>query len=426
MRVIDAAACVSEPRPAKPLRFCMVTTFYPPWHWGGDAIYIQALARALTRAGHAVEVVHCADAFRLRAPSAQEAPKRDGADEGIVVHTLSHPLGALSPLVTQQTGRPGLKRAALHAILERDFDVIHFHNISLIGGPGVLGMGRAGVKLYTLHDYWLLCPTHILWKNRLRACDRPTCLSCSVRSGVPPQLWRASNLIARQLEHVDLLLAPSAFAARRHRAAGITRPMAVLENFSRFDPGEAVATAQRVRGYFLFVGRVIKPKGIAELVELFVRLPNYELWVAGGGDLLEALQARCREVRNIRFLGAVDASRLPALYAGATATIMASLAPEVLALVMLESFAHGTPVVSLDSGGCGEAVRASGAGIVCRDMAELAGAVHRLAREPALVSALGALGRQAYRVRYSERAHLAAYLGHVQALQAKLAQRGAA
>jgi hypothetical protein len=48
------------------MRICMVTTFYPPYHFGGDAVFVQALARALTSAGHQVEVVHCEDAYRVR------------------------------------------------------------------------------------------------------------------------------------------------------------------------------------------------------------------------------------------------------------------------------------------------------------------------------------------------------------------------
>ena len=29
------------------MRFCMVTTFYPPYHFGGDATYVRALSHAL-------------------------------------------------------------------------------------------------------------------------------------------------------------------------------------------------------------------------------------------------------------------------------------------------------------------------------------------------------------------------------------------
>ena len=79
-----------------------------------------------------------------------------------MVHELRSGFGALSPLLTQQTGRPMLKHRALKQILSRNFDVIHFHNISLIGGPAVLGLSNAPVTLYSLHEHWLLCPNRNL------------------------------------------------------------------------------------------------------------------------------------------------------------------------------------------------------------------------------------------------------------------------
>ena len=47
------------------MRFCMVTTFFPPYHFGGDAVFVANLANLLAGAGHHVEVVHCVDSFRL-------------------------------------------------------------------------------------------------------------------------------------------------------------------------------------------------------------------------------------------------------------------------------------------------------------------------------------------------------------------------
>ena len=137
------------------MRFCMVTTFYPPYHFGGDALFVQALARALVARGHLVEVVHCEDAYRLQG---REQSAVRGEQDGVLVHRIRSPFGMLSPLITQQTGKPGVKTTQLRAVLDRDFDVVNFHNISLIGGPGVLPMSRAPVTLYTLHEHWLLCP----------------------------------------------------------------------------------------------------------------------------------------------------------------------------------------------------------------------------------------------------------------------------
>ncbi len=117
--------------------------------------FVQALARALVSEGHHVEVVHCEDAYHLQKEEASVTPT--------VVHRQHSPLGVLSPLITQQTRLPGLKAHKIHAILERDFYVMNFHNISLVGGPGLLGMSKAPVKLNTLHEHWLPCPTHIFW-----------------------------------------------------------------------------------------------------------------------------------------------------------------------------------------------------------------------------------------------------------------------
>ena len=139
------------------MRFCMVTTVYPPYHFCGDAVFVQALARALVENGHHVEVVHCEDAYRLRG---REQPAVQVEQDGVVVHRLRSPFGMLSSLIIQQTGKPGVKTIQLRAVLDRDFDVVNFHNISLIGGPCVLQMSRTPVTLYTLHEHWLVCPTH--------------------------------------------------------------------------------------------------------------------------------------------------------------------------------------------------------------------------------------------------------------------------
>ncbi len=150
------------------LNFCMITTFYPPYSFGGDATYLYRLTNELAKRGHHVEVVHCADAYRLLAGQApaQTAPNLPN----VTVHTLRSRAGFLSPLATQQLGYPLFKSKAIRSILSRrQFDVIHFHNISLVGGPGVLRYGR-GIKLYTTHEHWLICPMHVLWKYNRELC----------------------------------------------------------------------------------------------------------------------------------------------------------------------------------------------------------------------------------------------------------------
>src|SRR5206468_9139305 len=114
--------------PVRPLKFCMLTTFYPPHNFGGDGINIQGLARALVRRGHAVTVVHDVDAYNAlhrgaEPPAAPEPP-------GLTVHRLRSGWGAVSPLLTQQLGRPIINGRRIRRILaDGDFDVINYHNV---------------------------------------------------------------------------------------------------------------------------------------------------------------------------------------------------------------------------------------------------------------------------------------------------------
>ncbi len=397
------------------MRFCMVTTFYPPFHFGGDATYVHALSRALVARGHEVEVVHCVDAYRLT-HGGQEGPQGD-TEDGIKVHALKSRLGSLSPLITQQTGMPGLKRGALRAILDRDFDVVNFHNISLIGGPAVIRLSRAPVTLYTLHEHWLLCATHIFWKNRSHPCDRPTCFSCSIRSGIPPQFWRYTTLAKSAVAPVDALIAPSEYTARLHREAGFDPPTTVLPLFSALEPDLSENHARAERPSFICVGRVTAPKGLVPLLQQFARLPQYDLLVIGEGDLRHRLEQQYADCANIRFLGAVPQADLVSHYRAATALIFPSLAVETFGLSIVEAFACGTPAIVRDAGGCREIVDASQAGFVYRTDEELVHAVRTLADDPDLREEMGKCARENFLRLYTEERHVTAYLDYIDGLR---------
>ena len=62
----------------RPLRFVLVTTFYPPFSFGGDAIHVQSLAGALVRAGHRVDVIH---GLERRNPAIQADEAHDAIDD---------------------------------------------------------------------------------------------------------------------------------------------------------------------------------------------------------------------------------------------------------------------------------------------------------------------------------------------------------
>ena len=48
----------------RPLKICMVTTFYPPYNFGGDGIYAYRLTNALARRCHEVHAIYDLDTMR--------------------------------------------------------------------------------------------------------------------------------------------------------------------------------------------------------------------------------------------------------------------------------------------------------------------------------------------------------------------------
>ena len=168
--------------------------------------YLSKLYRKLwSNEGHRVDVVHCEDAYRLQDNSSLVSLESDG----IAVHRLKSNLGALSPLITQQTGTPGLKLAKLKSILNRNYDVVNFHNISLIGGPKILTLSKATVKsVYSPRTLVALPHTYILEKCPSSLPIRQNVYPCSLRSRIPPQLWRYTSLIKDSLKNIDLILSP--------------------------------------------------------------------------------------------------------------------------------------------------------------------------------------------------------------------------
>jgi glycosyltransferase involved in cell wall biosynthesis len=250
----------------------MITTFYPPFNFGGDGIFVERLSRELAHRGHHVDVIHCEDSYRALARGGAVREHRD--HPGVVVHRLKSAFGALSPLATHQTGYPLFKSRRIREILATGFDVINYHNISLVGGPAVLKLGT-GIKLYTLHEYWLVCPTHILFKFNRAPCVAKQCALCCLSYRRPPQWWRATGLMKSAVRHVDAFICPDRFTAAKQREMGLDLPVVHIPHFvprAESHPGlSAAPAADRGRAhfgdlleapYFLFVGR-LEPTGRA-------------------------------------------------------------------------------------------------------------------------------------------------------------------
>ena len=402
----------------------MVTTFYPPYHFGGEAMYLYRLSNALAERGHEVTIVHCVDSFKLltRAEPRGAFPQH----ENVTVHRLESRLGVVSPLVTYLSGRPGVKSGKLDRIFgSRRFDVVHFHLVTLFG-PGVLRYGGDALRLYTMHDHWLVCPMYDLWKKNRELCEQPSCFSCQLAFRRPPQLWRHTALLERMLPEIDLFLAPSRSTIHQHERRGFPFPIRHLPYFLPVDRTPPPTTEHPDRPYFLFVGRLVKLKGAQTLVEAFRRYDAADLLIAGDGVYESELRREAQGLEHVRFLGRVHPDELRTLYAGAVALLVPTLVYETFGLIALEAFGRRTPVIARDLGAVSELVRESGGGLVYRTEDELVDAMERLRTDREQRDELGERGYESAVERFAEDPHVAAYLSLIEEAGSKRAGRAPA
>lgn len=401
------------------MKIAMVTTFYPPYHFGGDAVFIRRLSHALARRGHDVHVVHDVDAFRLLAPDREitETPE----PEGLTVHRLESPTraqGTLSCLATQQLGRPVVHGARMQRLFDDEqFDVIQFHNISLVGGPGVLALGDA-IKIYMAHEHWLVCPSHVLWRHGRELCTGKECFRCQLHHRRPPQIWRATSLLEREARHVDVFYSPSRFSADKHREFGFGRELEVIPYFlpdpdSGAEEPEALQDRPSDRPFFLFVGRLERIKGLQDVIPQFAGDGAAELWVVGTGEFEEDLKTQAQGFPRVRFLGARSSEQLRSLYAEALAVVVPSVCYETFGIILLEAFREGTPVLARRLGPFPEIVEHSEGGILFENDQELRSGLQRLEREPELRARLGAAGKHALATTWTENVVLQEYFGMI-------------
>ena len=402
----------------RPLRFCLVTTFYPPYNFGGDGIYAHRLANGLARLGHDVTVLHSPTAYEMLAG---KSPSEDYEDhEGVTVKPITTPLGKLGLLAVQQTGRPCFQGPALRRALQREsFDVIHYNNVSLLGGPHAFRLGT-GLKLCTLIEHWLVCPMHVLWKLDREVCTKPTCLRCTLHGRRPPQLWRYTGLIRRATRHIDAFIGPSLFTMRMHRERGIKGPMIQLPLFHPEPPiPPDTQPANEGRPFFLFVGRLEKIKGLQAIIPTFRKMGDMDLVIAGSGNYEQELRSMAQGADNIRFVGRVDHVELQHLYRSAIAAVVPSLCYETFGVVVAEAFSARTPVVVYAQSSVEEIVKTHGGGLLYRTTSELEAALARLRDDEALRERLGREGRAAYEAEFAEASFLRNYLAVVEELLAK-------
>ncbi|UYN93256.1 MAG: glycosyltransferase family 4 protein [Enhydrobacter sp.] len=176
---------------------------------------------------------------------------------------------------------------------------------------------------------------------------------------------------------------------------------ACVDNAAFAAASRAVPASRGDGGRILFVGKLVGRKHPLDLVHAAARLASkgrrVQLVFAGSGELAATLEAAARSKGvPAQFLGFVNQSRLPAVYAAADVIVLPSDGLETWGLAVNEAMACGVPAVVSDMVGCGPDLVEPGR----------TGEVFPLGDVPALAEAISrvlAFDRAACRDRLAER-----------------------
>ena len=340
-------------------------------------------------------------------------------------------------------------RLALHAIYStearqklramiREFrpDVAHVRNIYHHLSPSILWELKAhGVPvLYHMNDFKMLCPSYNMVSATGESCEgcKGGRFSHVVRRGCYAGGTAASAVLAAEAylhrwfgtyeRCVDVVLAPSRFVKDKLIENGWdAERIHVLPHLQNVP--ERTAPHPGKAGTILYLGRLSREKGIADLLVAIRRFPYLQLVIAGDGPLRGELEsfAASSGLSNVSFVGHVSGSSLDELISQSQFTMFPSHAYETFGKSILESFAQGRAVIASDLGSRRELVEEGETGLLYRvgNVDQLAAAIAFLSERPELSEQMGKCGRELVRERYSQDEHFLALNSIYEHLRAK-------
>ena len=241
--------------------------------------------------------------------------------------------------------------------------------------------------------------------------------------------------IVTHLYRIGFAHAPAVFFQNEEDRALFVGRNIVKADQARVLPGSGIDLQHFAPGtlsegppIFLFIGRLLRDKGVVEFVEAARSLPrehpNARFQLLGGLDEANRTAIRQAEIDSwvaegvVEHLGTTDDVR--PFIAASTAVVLPSYR-EGLPRSLLEAAAMARPLIASDVPGCRDVVQDGVNGYLCavRDAASLADAMRRLAQLPrAQQLVMGEAGRRRVQERFSEALVIGAYLDMLAGLDA--------
>lgn len=340
------------------MKILMVNKFLYPN--GGSETYIFELGKQLQAMGHEVQYFGMEHAGRCVGNRVNAYTSDMDFHGGSKLAKLTYPL---------KTIYSGEARKKIRLVLD-DFqpDVVHLNNFNYQLTPSILleidkwrrESGHACRILYTAHDSQLVCPNHLLFRDgqtceaclggHFTSCITHKCIHGSTAKSVigcaEAMFWHAK----KTYKLIDTIICCSEFMKTKlDTDAVLAKKTVVMHNF--IAKIERLKDAQR-KNYVFYFGRFSQEKGVETLIEAARRLNDISFVFAGTGPLADGLKG----IANAQYIGFKSGAELSRWIEQASVSVCPSKCYENCPFSVMESIAHGTPVIGANIGGIPELI----------------------------------------------------------------------
>lgn len=415
---------------------------YPMRYNAGSEVYSQTLCHGLAERHEVHVFTREEDAFAADFGLRSEP---DSDDPRVTLHLVNN------PRLRDRYRADGVDRRFAEVLDQIAPDLVHVGHLNHLSTSLLREAALRELPIvYTLHDYWLMCPRGQFMQmfpedptDLWAACDGQDNRKCAERcyaryfSGAPDE--RATDVaywtdwVGRRMDHVramtelvDLFIAPARYLHDRYRDAfGLpARKLAYLDyGFAR----ERMRGRSRATGEpftFGYIGTHIPAKGIHHLIRAFGQLngdARLRIWGRPRGQDTASLQAMAADLPDgvaarVEWLPEYKNQEIVRdVFNRCDAIVVPSVWMENSPLVIHEAQQARVPVITADAGGMAEYVHHEVNGLLFahRTPAALAAQMQRFVDDPALARRLGARGYV-----YSESGDIPAVEEHVRAVEA--------
>ena len=403
------------------MRILKVIHGYPMRYNAGSEVYSQTLCQGLADRHEVSVFTREEDPF---APDFRMRMEQDAEDSRILLHVVNN------PRFKDRYQAAGVDRCFTEVLHQVQPDLVHIGHLNHLSTSLIREASKRELPIiYTLHDYWLMCPRGQFMQmfpedpnNLWAACDGQEDRKCAERcyaryfSGAPDEYeadvayW--TNWVGRRMRHVremaelvDLFIAPARYLRDRFRDDFDLpeRKLVYLDyGFARYrmtgrnrTPGEPFT--------FGYIGTHIPAKGVHDLIRAFGTLrgdAHLRIWGRPSGQETAALKEMASSLsqsasRRIEWMSEYKNQNIVRdVFDRCDAIVVPSVWVENSPLVIHEAQQARVPVIAADAGGMGEYVHHEMNGLLFehRSSASLAKQMQRFVNAPELAAELGARG----------------------------------